>query len=170
MTNMTLSAMALTLALGLAAPAWAQDAAPGGGAQTPPAAGDQTQPPADQTQQPPAGGGDQTQQPPAGGQQTQPPAGGTQTTTTNTDVNVNITSDQQTQIHQVITETHIQPITVNFDVSIGIAVPQTVVLQPLPAQIIALVPQFQGYLFFLLPDGRIVIVAPTTLKVVYIIG
>jgi hypothetical protein len=43
------------------------------------------------------------------------------------------------------------------------------VLTPLPVQIVQLIPGFEGYLFFLLPDGRIIIVSPTTLKVVLII-
>ena len=42
-------------------------------------------------------------------------------------------------------------------------------LAPLPVTIVQLIPGFEGYLFFLLPDGRIIIVSPSTLKVVLII-
>ena len=48
-------------------------------------------------------------------------------------------------------------------------VPSTVVLTPLPVQIIQIIPGFEGFLFFILPDGTIVIVSPATLKVVLII-
>jgi hypothetical protein len=65
----------------------------------------------------------------------------------------------------------VEPVTtVDFDVSVGVAVPKTVVLNPLPPTVIKIVPQFEGYLFFLLPDGRIVIVEPDTLHIVYILS
>jgi hypothetical protein len=44
-----------------------------------------------------------------------------------------------------------------------------VTLTPLPATIVALNAGLEGYLFFMLPDGRIIVVSPTTLKVVLII-
>jgi hypothetical protein len=59
---------------------------------------------------------------------------------------------------------------VDFDVSIGTAVPDTITLTPLPARVVEIVPQYAGFLFFLLPDGRIVIVAPDTLEIVFILG
>ena len=83
---------------------------------------------------------------------------------------VDLTVEQQTEIKTQITSLNIAPVTVDFDVSIGVAVPATVTLQPLPAQIIALYPQWEGYLFFVLADGRIVIVAPDTKKVIIIIA
>lgn len=84
-------------------------------------------------------------------------------------IDVNLTTEQQTQIRQSITELNVAPVTVNFDINIGVVVPQTVVLQPLPATVIKVLPRFKGYLFFLLPDGRIVIVSPSTHKIVLII-
>jgi hypothetical protein len=86
-------------------------------------------------------------------------------------VNVNITTEQQTEVRSAITELNVAPVaSVDFDINVGVAVPQTIKLQPLPARVVTLLPQFAGYLFFLLPDGRIVIVAPTTLKIVYILA
>jgi hypothetical protein len=88
-----------------------------------------------------------------------------------TNVSVDVSSEQQTEIHQAITEVNVEPVTtVDFDVSVGVAVPKTVVLNPLPPTVIKIVPQFEGYLFFLLPDGRIVIVEPDTLHIVYILS
>ena len=89
--------------------------------------------------------------------------------TTDENVDVNITADQQTQIRQSITQLNVAPVTVNFDINVGVVVPQTVVLQPLPETIIKIIPRFKGFLFFLLPDGRIVIVSPSTHKIVLII-
>jgi hypothetical protein len=58
---------------------------------------------------------------------------------------------------------------IDIDINIGVVVPQTIHLQPLPESVVVILPQFKGFLFFLLPDGRIVIVAPDTLKIVYIL-
>jgi hypothetical protein len=52
---------------------------------------------------------------------------------------------------------------------VGVAVPTTVVLTPLPEQVVTILPQYKGFLFFLLPDGRIVIVDPNSHKIVVII-
>jgi hypothetical protein len=88
-------------------------------------------------------------------------------------VDVNVTTEQQTEIRTAITQVNVQPVTnidIDIDINVGVVIPQTVTLTPLPARVVTLLPQFAGYLFFLLPDGRIVIVAPTTLKVVYILA
>ncbi|WP_443112549.1 DUF1236 domain-containing protein [Devosia sp. ZB163] len=57
----------------------------------------------------------------------------------------------------------------DFAVDVGVVVPSTVVLQPLPASIITLVPRWAGFLFFVLADGRIVVVEPAGLKVVAVV-
>jgi len=91
-------------------------------------------------------------------------------TTTTTDASVNITTEQKTEIHQAITEINVQPAAnISFDINIGVAVPKTVVLTPLPARIIKIFPHYKGFMFFLLADGRIVIVDPSSLKIVLII-
>ena len=50
--------------------------------------------------------------------------------------------------------------TVAFDPTIGTAVPETVVLAPVPPEIIAVSPETEGYEYFTLPDGKIVLVHP----------
>ena len=52
---------------------------------------------------------------------------------------------------------------------IGVAVPSTVVLHPLPPRVIEIVPDYRGYEYFVLADGRIIIVEPGTLKIVYVL-
>ncbi|MBY5361219.1 DUF1236 domain-containing protein [Rhizobium leguminosarum] len=43
-------------------------------------------------------------------------------------------------------------------------------LEPLPPRIVEIVPQYKAYRFFLLADGRIVIVDPSAFTIVYIIA
>jgi hypothetical protein len=84
---------------------------------------------------------------------------------------VNVTAEQKTEIKQVITETKAEPVRdVNFEVNVGVAVPRTIELQPLPPRIVKLVPRYEGYRYFLLADGRIVIVDPDSLEIVVIIA
>jgi len=83
--------------------------------------------------------------------------------------NVEISSEQQVEIRKVITEVDVEPVTTEVNVNIGVEVPRTIELRPLPPKIVEIVPAYEGYEFFLLPDGRIVIVEPDTLKVVYIL-
>ncbi|RCW87930.1 DUF1236 domain-containing protein [Phyllobacterium bourgognense] len=84
---------------------------------------------------------------------------------------INVTAEQKTEIKQVITETKAEPVRdVNFEVNVGVAVPRTIELQPLPPRIVKLVPRYEGYRYFLLADGRIVIVDPDSLEIVVIIA
>ncbi len=110
---------------------------------------------------------------------TEKPASGTEqgttsseTTTTgkqsNTQVQVSV--EQQTQIRQAIKEVHVAPIReTDFTVSVGTRIPRKIELQPLPPTIVKIVPQYKTYRFFVLADGRIVIVDPSTFEIVYII-
>lgn len=83
----------------------------------------------------------------------------------------NITIEQKTEITQVIREEKVQPVDVDFDVSVGVVVPRTKVkLRSLPARIVKIVPRYESYLYFVLADGRIVIVEPATLKVVVVLA
>ena len=83
-----------------------------------------------------------------------------------------MTTEQKTEITQIIREEKVEPIDVDIDVSVGVAVPETVKvkLRPLPARIVKIVPRYEGFLFFVLADGRIVIVEPSTLKIVVILA
>ncbi|MFU0505188.1 DUF1236 domain-containing protein [Pseudaminobacter sp. NGMCC 1.201702] len=83
---------------------------------------------------------------------------------------VNVTVEQKTEIRQVITEADVEPVpSVDFEVNVGTAVPQTITLHPLPPRIVELVPAYQGYVYFLLADGRIIIVDPDSHEIVLII-
>lgn len=157
------SVVALLSAISFAVPAYAQEA----GAQ----AGGSTSTQTDTSTQAGGAGGSTTTDTQAGGtaqggatvDQGGAQAGG--------GMNVDVSTEQQTEIRSAITEVNVQPVSnIDIDINIGVAVPQTIHLEPLPAKVIAILPQFKGYLFFLLADGRIVIVAPDTLKIVYILA
>jgi hypothetical protein len=87
-----------------------------------------------------------------------------------TTASVNINTEQQTEIRNVIVERSTKPADIDVDVSIGTAVPRTVVLEPLPPRVIEIVPQYQGYQYFVLADGRIIIVDPNSFEVVYVLS
>ena len=83
---------------------------------------------------------------------------------------VSVNREQQTRISTVISRTNVRPLTnVNFSISVGTAIPATVVLTPLPADIVTIVPQYRGYSFFVVRD-EIVIVEPSTKKIVTVIS
>ncbi|PKA42298.1 hypothetical protein CWR43_17245 [Rhizobium sullae] len=91
--------------------------------------------------------------------------------TTGGDTTVNISVEQKTEIQQAVKEVNVEPVReTNFTVAVGTTIPQTVRLEPLPPRIIKIVPQYEGYRFFILADGRIVIVEPSTFEIVYIIA
>ncbi|MDP9812274.1 DNA mismatch repair ATPase MutL [Rhizobium tibeticum] len=90
--------------------------------------------------------------------------------TSNSKTNVNVTVEQKTEIRQVVQEVHVAPVEeVNFTVSVGTKLPKKVRLEQLPPRIVKIVPEYEGYRFFILADGRIVIVDPDALTIVYII-
>ncbi|MGO4833438.1 DUF1236 domain-containing protein [Rhizobiaceae sp. 2RAB30] len=73
------------------------------------------------------------------------------------------------EIRQVITEEKVQPvIEVDFDVTVGTAVPKTIEVHRLPPRIVEVVPAYEDYMYFVLADGRIVIVDPNTLDIAYV--
>jgi hypothetical protein len=85
------------------------------------------------------------------------------------DTKVEVTQEQRVEIRNVVKEVNVTRVDVDFEVNVGVAVPRTVVLHPLPPRIIEIVPAYRGYLFFILTDGTIVIVHPTNLVIVTVI-
>lgn len=145
----------------------------------------QTNPPSNQAQtNPPANNQTQSANPPASGTN-QSPTGSNSTTTaqqpnsqqntadrssnTNVNASVNINDQQRTRISTSISHLNVQPLNnVNFSLSVGTAVPRDVRLQPLPAEVVEIVPQYRGYNFVLVKD-EIVIVEPSSYKIVAVL-
>jgi len=85
--------------------------------------------------------------------------------------NVNVTAEQKTEIRQVIKTESVQPVEhVTFDVDVGTSIPHSVHLHRLPPRIVEIVPAYEDYEYFVLADGRIVIVDPNSYEIVYILA
>ncbi|TYM00135.1 DUF1236 domain-containing protein [Bradyrhizobium rifense] len=151
----------------------------------------QTSQPSDQTTTPsnqaqtnsPSSGQTQSANPPAStSNQAQSPTGSNSTNTaqqpnnqqntadrssnTNMNASVNINDQQRTRISTSISHLNLQPLNnVNFSLSVGTVVPRDVRVQPLPAEVVEIVPQYRGYDFVLVKD-EIVIVEPSSYKIV----
>lgn len=79
-----------------------------------------------------------------------------------------LSGEQRTKVRTAIEHIHVQPVHVNFKVNVGVAIPRTVELRPLPPEIITLVPDYEYFRFFVVP-GEIVIVDPDTFEIVAIL-
>jgi hypothetical protein len=81
-------------------------------------------------------------------------------------VSANLNDNQRTRLTESITRLNAKPVTnVNFSLSVGTIVPRDVHFQPLPADVVEIVPQYRGYNFFVVRED-IVIVEPSTYKIV----
>jgi hypothetical protein len=58
---------------------------------------------------------------------------------------------------------------VNFNISVGVVIPRTVTLHPLPPRLVEIVPAYKNYRYILLADGRIVIIDPADYKIIVIL-
>ncbi len=128
-----------------------------------------------QSANPPASGTNQAQSPRGSGSTNTAQQPNNQQNTadrssnTNVNASVNINDQQRTRISTSISHLNVQPLTyVNFSLSVGTVVPRDVRLQPLPAEVVEIVPQYRGYDFVLVKD-EIVIVEPSTYKIVTVL-
>lgn len=78
-----------------------------------------------------------------------------------------VSEKQHGELREVFRKAHVEPTpNINFSVDVGARVPREVRLHRLPPRIVELVPEYRGYEYFVLADGRIVIVDPETLEIV----
>ncbi|MCC6946470.1 MAG: DUF1236 domain-containing protein [Bradyrhizobiaceae bacterium] len=93
-------------------------------------------------------------------------------TRSRTSGDVQLSSRQETTIQQTFQRERnvniIRDRDINFSINIGAAVPRSVRLAPLPAAIVAVVPQFRGYRYVVVEE-EIVIVHPQTYAVVAVL-
>ncbi|CAN7614385.1 DUF1236 domain-containing protein [Neorhizobium sp. LjRoot104] len=82
---------------------------------------------------------------------------------------INISSEQRTEVRKILVQNKVEPVDVDVEVNVGVAIPTTVELHPLPPRIVEIVPAYRGYEYFVLADGRIIIVEPSSHKIVYIL-
>jgi hypothetical protein len=95
----------------------------------------------------------------------------TQTTTGNaaTSATAAPPAEKRTQISTAIKSEKIEETTnVNFNISVGTAIPASVRFHPLPARIVEIYPEWRGY-DVIFVHGQYIIVRPQTREIVYII-
>ena len=112
--------------------------------------------------------GSETEQAP-GQEEEQQTGQGEQQPSNETTGSININNEQRTEITQVFREVKSEPVDIDIEVNVGVEVPRTVTLRPLPPRVIEIVPAYRDYEYFVLADGRIIIVEPGTFKVVYVL-
>lgn len=84
-----------------------------------------------------------------------------------------ITTEKRKVIREKLVTTNVTKVDrskINFDINVGVAVPTTIVLQPLPATVIEVVPEYRGYDYFVLADGTIIIVDPGSHQIVFVLS
>jgi hypothetical protein len=78
-------------------------------------------------------------------------------------------AEKQSQISSAMKQEKVEEVTnVNFNISIGTAVPSNVHYYPLPPRIVEIYPEWRGY-DFIVVRGKYIILRPHTREIVYII-
>lgn len=81
-----------------------------------------------------------------------------------------VTEEQRTRVKSVFIQHRVEPARgLNVSVNVGVALPRSVHLYPVPEDIVLIVPEYRGYEYILLEDNRVAIVDPDTFEVVDII-
>jgi hypothetical protein len=81
-----------------------------------------------------------------------------------------LSTEQRTTFREKLVTKNVDRVNVDFNVSIGAVVPRTIRGRPLPVEIVEVVPEYRGYDYIVLADGRIVIIDPATYEVVTILS
>jgi hypothetical protein len=148
-----------------AAPSQAQSAQPSNSpnqaqTNTAPPANNQTQ---NQTQPAPSGANANTN---TAAQPSNNQTNTAQSPSTNVNISANLNDSQRTRVSESITRLNAPAVNnVNFSLSVGTVVPRDVRFQPLPADVVEIMPQYRGYNFVVVRDD-IVIVEPSSYRIV----
>jgi hypothetical protein len=84
--------------------------------------------------------------------------------------NVQLTQDQRTKIKDVVVggRNVARADNVNFNIRVGVAVPRTVHVAVLPADVVTIVPEYRGFEYVVVGD-QLLIIDPNTLEIVAIL-
>ncbi len=84
--------------------------------------------------------------------------------------NVQLTQDQRTKIKDVVVggRNVARADSVNFNIRVGVAVPRTVHVAVLPAEVVTIVPEYRGFEYVVVGD-QLLIIDPNTLEIVAIL-
>jgi hypothetical protein len=86
-----------------------------------------------------------------------------------TSKSVSLTTEQKTTIRKTVLTSSAPRVTnVNFDIKVGVVVPRTVRVVPLPTTIIEIEPEWRGFMYFVSGD-EIIIVDPHSLAIVAVL-
>ena len=81
---------------------------------------------------------------------------------------VQLTPEQRTRIREAVTKSQTKSTSVQFDVRVGVQVPRTVKLLPVPNSIASIEPSWRGYAYAVVGDA-IVIVEPRSQQIVAVL-
>jgi hypothetical protein len=91
-------------------------------------------------------------------------------TTGSVNAKFDLNRSQRRDFRRFVREEHFRRIPrLDFALNVGVTVPRTIELHRLPRRIVELVPVYDGYEFFELANGEIIIVDPATLQIVSVI-
>ena len=84
--------------------------------------------------------------------------------------NVQLSQDQRTKIKDVVVRDRnaARADNVNFNIRVGVAVPRTVHVAVLPAEVVTIVPEYRGFEYVVVGD-QLLIIDPNTLEIVAIL-
>ena len=84
--------------------------------------------------------------------------------------NVQLSQDQRTKIKDVVVgDRNVARVdNVNFNIRVGVAVPRTVHVAVLPAEVVTIVPEYRGFEYVVVGD-QLLIIDPNTLEIVAIL-
>jgi hypothetical protein len=87
-----------------------------------------------------------------------------------TSSNVSLTTEQRTTIRQKVLTSSAPRVSghVNFDIRVGVVVPRTVRVAPVPVTLVEIEPQWRGYMYFVSGD-EIIVVEPGSLRIVAVL-
>jgi uncharacterized protein DUF1236 len=86
-----------------------------------------------------------------------------------TSKNVSLTSEQKTKVRSAMLVGSAPRVTnVNFDIKVGVVVPRTVRVTPVPATIVEIEPEWRGFMYFVRGE-EIIIVDPRSLEIVAVV-
>ena len=81
---------------------------------------------------------------------------------------INLTLEQRHVIREIVKDLKIQPAPADTETAIGAALPMTLKLQAMPAEVSAKVPQIKSHQLFV-TDGKVVLVEPKDRTIVDVI-
>jgi hypothetical protein len=81
-----------------------------------------------------------------------------------------VSPEQKTRITTIFSHHHVAPVRdLNVAVNVGVVIPRSVHVYPVPMDIVTIVPDYRGYMYFMIDDNRVAIVDPDTYEVVEVI-